>query len=317
MNNKPTRPENPTKDTEGKRRPEAAGKPGSHRSGPRRDAARRDGPKRGGHGRDGGRRDGERRDGGGRDTSSARSDRYVYGLHAVEFALRNTARDISAIWATENAERKMADAITLRRVPVHRVLPRDLDKRLGSDAVHQGIALEASPPATIDLETLAEQAIETGLPIVVLDQVTDPHNVGAVLRSGAVFGIAGLITPHRHSAPLGGTLAKAASGALDLVPLCLVQNLAKSIAALRRQSLPVIGLDGGAEHQLLEDDLKARGRGAFVLALGSEGRGLRELTRQSCDALCRIGGDGPIASLNVSNAAAIALHLAAMQRRGT
>ena len=164
---------------------------------------------------------------------------------------------------------------------------------------------------------LAERAVSTGQPIVALDQVTDPHNVGAVLRSCAVFGAAGLLMTRRHSPPLGGTLAKSASGALDLVPVCLVQNLAKALAELKDQSCSVIGLDGLPQHRLLEQGLAARRGQALVLALGAEGRGLRELTVQSCDEVCRIGGDGPITSLNVSNAAAIALQLAAMQRRMT
>lgn len=246
---------------------------------------------------------------------SAAAEHVIYGLHAVEFALKNPARDVRAIWATENAERKLVDAIKSRQVAVQRVTPRDLDKRVGADTVHQGIVLEVAPLKTVDLADLAEVGIATGRPIIVLDQVTDPHNVGAVMRSGAVFGAAGIVMTQRHSPPLAGTLAKAASGALDLVPVCLVQNLAKALAELRHQSFTVIGLDGMDEHRLLEDGLAAQPGQALVLALGAEGRGLRELTRQTCDELCRIGGDGPIASLNVSNAAAIALHLASMQRR--
>ena len=243
------------------------------------------------------------------------ADHYIYGLHAAEFALRHPARSVRTIWATENAERKLADAIAQRQLTVERVTPRDLDKRVGADTVHQGIVLEVAPLATHALADLAERAIASGQPIILLDQVTDPHNVGAVLRSCAVFGAAGIVMTQRHSPPLGGTLAKAASGALDLMPVCLVQNLAKSVAELKRQSFAVIGLDGLHDYRLLEDGLAARRGQAIGLALGAEGRGLRELTRQSCDELCRIGGDGPITSLNVSNAAAIALQLAAMQRR--
>lgn len=247
------------------------------------------------------------------------ADHILYGLHAVEFALLNPKRTISMIWATENAERKLASAISSRNLSVTRITPRDLDKKLGSDTVHQGIALEVSQLAPATLEDVAEKAFATGHPIVLLDQVTDPHNVGAVLRSGAVFGAAGLIMTQRHSPPLGGTLAKAASGALDLLPVCLVQNLAAAISELKRQAFPIIGLDGTAEHRLLEDGLTGQRDlnrdQPVVLALGAEGKGLRERTRDLCDELCRIGGDGPIASLNVSNAAAIALHLAAMRRR--
>ena len=254
---------------------------------------------------------------GARDTRRpAPADHYIFGLHAAEFALRHQTRDVHVIWATENAERKLADAIALRQLDVVRATPRDLDKRVGGDTVHQGIVLEVAPLATHALADLAERAVASGQPIVALDQVTDPHNVGAVLRSCAVFGAAGLVMTQRHSPPLSGTLAKSASGALDLMPVCLVQNLAKALAELKTQSCVVIGLDGQSTYRLLEQGLAARPGQALVLALGAEGRGLRELTRQSCDELCRIGGDGPIASLNVSNAAAIALHLAAMQRRG-
>ena len=176
--------------------------------------------------------------------------------------------------------------------------------------------MHVSPLNVAELDDITEKAYASGLPIILLDQVTDPHNVGAVLRSGAVFGAAGLIMTQRHSPPLSSSLAKAASGALDLMPICLVQNLSKTITELKRQSFPVIGLDGTGEHRLLEDGLADHRGRPVVVALGAEGKGMRELTRQSCDELCRIGGDGPIASLNVSNAAAIALHLAAMGRRG-
>lgn len=243
------------------------------------------------------------------------ADHFIYGLHATTFALRNPTRAVHAIWATENAERKLSEALAARRLTVERATPRDLDRRVGADTVHQGVVLEVAPLATHDLDDLAERAATGGQPLVVLDQVTDPHNVGAVLRSCAVFGAAGLVMTRRHSPPLGGTLAKAASGALDLVPVALVQNLAKALAALSGQSFAVIGLDGDPACRLLADCLGAQDAQPVALVLGAEGRGLRERTRQLCDELCRIGGDGPITSLNVSNAAAIALHLAAMQRQ--
>ena len=240
---------------------------------------------------------------------------YVYGIHASEFALRNPRREVNAVWATENAERRLAEALALREMKVHRATPRELDKRVGSDAVHQGIVLEVRALAPIDLQEMVERAAESHHPILLLDQVTDPQNVGAVLRSAAVFGAAGLVMTYRHSPPLGAALAKAASGALDLIPVCHVQNLSAAMTELKRQSFAIIGLDGTGPHRLLEDGLGDRRKQNVALALGAEGKGLRELTLKSCDELCRIGGDGPIASLNVSNAAAIALHLAAMLRR--
>jgi len=239
----------------------------------------------------------------------------IYGLHAAAFALENPNRRIAAVHLTDNAERRLGDAVTRHRERVVRASPRDLDKRLGPDTVHQGVVLDVEPIEPASLAALIGAARDTARPIVILDQVTDPHNVGAVLRSAAVFGAAGIVMTHRHSPPLGGALAKAASGALELTPVCLVPNLADAIAEIRAEGLPVIGLDAEAT-DFLEHALDP-GPSPYALALGAEGKGLRALTRQSCDRLCRIGGDGPISSLNVSNAAAVALHLASMRRRRT
>ena len=239
----------------------------------------------------------------------------IYGLHAAHAALENDARQVLQIFATENAERRLADAIAPRGVPVTRVRPRDLEARLGSDAVHQGILLECDPLVTADLATIAERAVETGLPILVLDQVTDPHNVGAILRSATVFGAAGLVMTRRHSPPLSSALAKAASGALDLLPVALVQNLAKALAELTRQSFHVTGLDSECERVLSEVLAETAGK-PNVIVLGAEGKGLRMLTRESCTHLARISASGPIASLNVSNAGAVALYIAAEHRSG-
>ena len=237
----------------------------------------------------------------------------IYGLHAAAFALENPNRRIAAVHLTDNAERRLGDAVTRHRERVVRASPRDLDKRLGPDTVHQGVVLDVEPIEPASLAALIGAARDTARPIVILDQVTDPHNVGAVLRSAAVFGAAGIVMTYRHSPPLGGALAKAASGALELTPVSLVRNLADAIGEIRAASLPIIGLDAEGT-DFLENALPAP-PSAFALALGAEGKGLRALTRASCDRLCRIGGDGPISSLNVSNAAAVALHLAAMRRR--
>jgi 23S rRNA (guanosine2251-2'-O)-methyltransferase len=234
----------------------------------------------------------------------------LYGIHAVEAALANPRRTIGRVFLTENSERRLAEALIARGIRAERVLPRELDRRLGTDTVHQGALLETEPLALSALEDLA-QATPAG-PIVVLDKVTDPHNVGAVLRSAAAFGAAGLVMTFRHSPPLSGALAKSASGALDLIPIALVQNLARALAQLKALGCRSVGLEGGAEH-LIEDEPLT---GPLVLVLGAEGKGLRQLTRETCDRLCRITTPGVLSSLNVSNAAAVALHLCAMRRMG-
>lgn len=232
----------------------------------------------------------------------------IFGIHAVEAALANPRRGIRKVYLTDNAERRLQEALSARQLAHERVLPRDLDRRLGPDTVHQGALIEADQLPEPSLADLAETG--AGRPIILLDQVTDPHNVGAILRSAAVFGAAGLVMTRRHSPPLTGALAKSASGALEHVPVALVQNLARVLTELREIGVTVIGLDGDAPERLEDTQWPDH----VALVLGAEGKGLRELTRASCDRLCRIATDGPIASINVSNAAAIALHLAAVRR---
>lgn len=235
----------------------------------------------------------------------------LYGLHAVEAALANPTRRPIRLLATENAARRLAGPIATRGLKADPALPHDLDRLLGADAVHQGVMLEAEPLPEPTLADLVRRA-RPGAPLMVLDQVTDPHNVGAILRSSAAFGAAGLIMTRRHSPPLNGVLAKAASGALDLVPVLLVQNLARTLAELKEGGISIIGLDGTGTGRL-EDE---RFGGPTAIVLGAEGKGLRELTGETCDRLVRIATAGTLASLNVSNAAAVALHLAAMRAAG-
>ena len=209
---------------------------------------------------------------------------------------------------TENAENRLAEAVTARQLAPERVSPRDLDRLLGEDTVHQGVLLETEPLDEPDIADLAERA-EAG-PLIVLDQVTDPHNVGAILRSAAVFGAAGLIMTRRHSPPLDGALAKSASGALELVPVALVQNLARAIAELKEHFCTTLGLDG-------ERRAPYRGRaadGPRRVRSRRRRQGPARVTRNSCERLVRIATTGPIGSLNVSNAAAISLHHAAWKR---
>ena len=234
----------------------------------------------------------------------------IFGIHAVEAALANPSRAVAKLYLTDNAERRLQEALANRRMAHERVLPKDLDRRLGADTVHQGALVEVEPLPEPSLAELVARG--EGRPIIALDQVTDPHNVGAILRSGAAFGAAGLVMTRRHSPPLDGALAKAASGALEHVPVALVQNLARALAELKELGCLVVGLDDDATDAIETLDWPAHA----VLVLGAEGRGLRQLTRDSCDRLARIATEGAIASLNVSNAAAVALHLAAMQRLG-
>jgi 23S rRNA (guanosine2251-2'-O)-methyltransferase len=233
----------------------------------------------------------------------------LFGIHAVEAALENQARPVLKLLLTDNAERRLAEALARRKVVVERVSPRDLDRILGPDTVHQGALLETEALPDVSLQDLAERAASQG-PIIVLDQVTDPHNVGAVLRSAAAFGAAGLVMTRRNSPPLGGTLAKSASGALELIPIVLAQNLARTLLELKEQGFTVLGLDGEAESGVEQETFE----GAVALVLGAEGKGLRQLTKETCDRLVSIMTRGPLASLNVSNAAAVALHFAGLRR---
>lgn len=236
----------------------------------------------------------------------------IFGIHAVEAVLRNDRRTIKRVLVTDNAERRLAEALAARKVEPIRVAPRDLDRDLGDDTVHQGALVMTEPLPEPTLEDLCAAA-EHGGPLIVLDQVTDPHNVGAILRSAAGFGASGLIMTRRHSPPLAGALAKTASGALEHVPVALVGNLAQALAVMAEAYVRRLGLDGDAE-MLIDTETFA---GATALVLGAEGKGLRRLTRDLCDGLCRIGASGGLASLNVSNAAAVALYAASMRRRKT
>jgi 23S rRNA (guanosine2251-2'-O)-methyltransferase len=225
----------------------------------------------------------------------------LYGLHAVKAALANPARRIRRLLATENAARRLAeDGVTLAIVP-EIVRPGALDERLPTDAVHQGLYAEADPLPSPPIEELAADGI-----VLVLDQITDPHNVGAIFRSAAAFSAAAIVTTARHSPDATGVLAKSASGALDLVPLVRVQNLARALAELKARGFLVIGLDSSGDSELAALPL----RRPLALVLGAEGKGLRQLTKETCDHVARLDLPGAIKSLNVSNAAALGLYIA-------
>ncbi len=233
----------------------------------------------------------------------------LYGIHAVAAALANPQREIGRLLLTDNAENRLEAAIAARNARSEKVTPRDLDRLLGADTVHQGALLETADLAEPTLEELATRSA-TGGPLVVLDQVTDPHNVGAILRSAAVLGAGGLVMTRRHSPPLSGSLAKAASGGLEVVPVALVANLARALDELGELGVRRIGLDGDGDVTIDSADFS----GAVALVLGAEGKGLRRLTRENCDVLARVPAAGSFASLNVSNAAAVALYAAARAR---
>ena len=253
-----------------------------------------------------------------------RGDRlWLHGVHPVLAAIGNPDREIRRLLITaDQAERlgaRLTEALASRGgQPKPEIVERRALDTLLRDAVHQGIALEVAPLPEAFLQDIiikAESRPESLL--VLLDQVTDPHNVGAILRSAAAFGADGVITTERHAPGETAALAKAAAGALDLVPLVRVGNLARALAELKAAGWRCIGLDGAAEREI--DAIPVPSRRALVL--GAEGPGMRRLTRDSCDDLVRIPmaarayGGGALESLNVSNAAAVALY-ALSRRRG-
>ncbi|MEX0970220.1 MAG: 23S rRNA (guanosine(2251)-2'-O)-methyltransferase RlmB [Paracoccaceae bacterium] len=231
---------------------------------------------------------------------------FLFGLHAVRDALANPAREKLRLMVTPNAALKLeADIAQSGLVPeIHD--PRKFNPPIDRDSVHQGAVLEVKP---LDWGSVSEIcAPRDDAPLVLLlDRVTDPHNVGAILRSAEVFGARAVIAPHRHSAPETGALAKTASGALERQPYMRVPNLAGAMNSLREMGYTILGLDGAAMVDIgaLAPTLP---QGPIALALGAEGPGLRQLTRDLCHHLVRIPAATDFASLNVSNAAAISLY---------
>jgi 23S rRNA (guanosine2251-2'-O)-methyltransferase len=226
----------------------------------------------------------------------------LYGWHTVSAALANPQRKIRKLLLTENAARRLAEENIETRVTPEIVRPQLIDQRLGPDAVHQGMLAEADPLHSPDIATLKQEGI-----VLVLDQITDPHNVGAILRSAAAFAVKAIVTTARHSPEATGVLAKSASGALELVPLVLVQNLARALTALNERGFLTVGLDSEGSDDLSRVEL----REPLALVLGAEGKGLRQLTRETCATVARLDTPGEIKSLNVSNAAVLALYIGA------
>ena len=225
---------------------------------------------------------------------------YLYGYHPVREALRSTRRVITRVFATQAAAERLAGELTARDIVPQIVEADVIASRLSPDAVHQGVLAEAKPIEVLDISDLPNTGI-----VLVLDQVTDPHNVGAILRTAAAFGVDALITTERHSPAFTGVLAKSASGGLEHVALVTVVNLARALEQLADLGYLRVGLDSEGPASL-EDSTLSR---PLALVLGAEGKGLRRLTRENCDVLARLDMPGAIKSLNVSNACAVALTL--------
>ena len=225
----------------------------------------------------------------------------LYGWHTVKAALENPARRIRRLFATENAARRLAEDGLALGVETEIVRPDAIAHRLGPDAVHNGLLAEADPLPSPELDEIEPAGI-----VLVLDQITDPHNVGAILRTAAGFAVAAVVTTARHSPEATGVLAKSASGALEYVPIVTVQNLARALEQLRERGYLLVGLDSTGDIDLGDAPLRA----PLALVLGAEGKGLRQLTRATCDRVARLDLPGRIKSLNVSNAAALALYVA-------
>lgn len=234
---------------------------------------------------------------------------WLFGLHAVRDALENPARQCLSLVVTQNAADRLGSALDREGVAVRVVDARRFDAPLERESVHQGAALEVLPLEWGAVEDVCAVGEGEEPVAVLLDRVTDPHNVGAILRSAEVFGARAVIAPHRHSAPETGALAKSASGALERQPYLRVPNLAQAMEVLKGLGYRLVGLDGAAEADLGG----ALAPGAVGLVLGAEGPGLRQKTRETCDVLARIPAAGPFGSLNVSNAAAVALYAARLR----
>jgi 23S rRNA (guanosine2251-2'-O)-methyltransferase len=225
----------------------------------------------------------------------------IYGFHPVGEALKNPRRKFVRLLATKNA----ADRIS-SKINTEVVLPKELDRLVGPDAVHQGLVLDALPLKQPRLDQIERKGL-----ILLLDQVTDPHNVGAIMRTSAAFAVTALVTTARHSPEASGVLFKSASGAYEHVPYVKVTNLARAMAELKEYGFHIIGLDSEASVPIEAVEMSP----PLALVLGAEGKGLRQLTKQTCDEVVSLDLPGAIKSLNVSNAAAVALY--ALTTRGT
>ncbi len=230
---------------------------------------------------------------------------WLFGIHAVRDALENPMRERLRLVVTKNAYDRLSEAIMASGMEPEMSDPRKFAAPIDPQSVHQGAALEVKP---LDWGNIADICAPRGQParVILLDRVTDPHNVGAILRSAEVFGARAVIAPHRHSAPETGALAKTASGALERQPYLRIKNLATTMEQLREMGYTLLGMDGEADETLRD---AAQGHdGAIALVLGAEGPGLRDKTKETCDKLVKLHASGAFGSLNVSNAAAVSLY---------
>ena len=251
----------------------------------------------------------------------AKGGYWIYGIHAALAAVANPARDCRRIVLAETAKREMETRVAQAITEAHKALPgrpsvermsrTDMESLLPPSAVHQGLAVLAQPLGETAIEDIVRDCIEkSDAAVVILDQATDPRNVGAVMRSAAAFGVAAVVIQDRNAPAITGALCKAASGAVERVPFVRVVNLARAIGMLKDGGFWVAGLDPVAGRNLAEVDLSGR----VALVLGAEGRGLRRLTRDTCDELVKIPLARGADSLNLSNAAAVALYELARRR---
>ncbi|MBT5518183.1 MAG: 23S rRNA (guanosine(2251)-2'-O)-methyltransferase RlmB [Rhodobiaceae bacterium] len=229
----------------------------------------------------------------------------LYGTHAVRAALENPKRRVNKLFATQNAANELQAICAKRKISAEIQTSGELAALLPADAVHQGMVLDASPLVPLSLE----DAAASGKLLIILDQVSDPRNVGAILRAAAVFGAGGVIVTKRNSPPPAGTLAKTAVGALEVMPLIEVTNLARALETLHKAGYMSVGLDEHGE-TLIEDVSKDR---PIAVVMGAEGPGLRRLTRETCDMLARLpvaesASGEAFATLNVATATAVTLY---------
>lgn len=229
---------------------------------------------------------------------------FLYGLHTVEAAFANADRKRLKLFATENAQNRLVERGVTIDVPVETMMPRALDRMVTKDAVHQGMILEADPLPAYGAEHLKGARL-----VLALDQVTDPHNVGAILRSAVALDADAVVTTERHAPEEGPVLAKSASGALDMIKHVRVKNMARFVAEMKEKGFGCIALDSDGPASLEETAFTDK----TVLVLGSEGKGVRHGVREACGLLARLDMPGEIRSLNVSNAAVLSLYVARMK----